>query len=133
MQNPSPRRRRIRNFLTVAATVLAAGALAGHAFAECDEGAEDMAGKAIATAATAKISSAVTLQGKQMLSLDECNITGGGLYITFKYNVIGTDGLYWIQGSAKVRGSDVTELKVTQMSSNLAAATAAKGIKLAAN
>ena len=119
--------------LIAASVALSAVTLASQAFAECDEDAQDAAGRAVAVAASAKVSQAVTVQGKQMLSIDDCNATSAGLLVTYKYNFLAADGLYWVMGSAKVNGTNVSDLKVTMMSPNLSAASAAKGVKLASN
>ncbi|ESQ74354.1 hypothetical protein [Asticcacaulis sp. AC402] len=116
-----------------AATLLISAGLAGHALAECEEAEEATAGKAVATAAAAKVATAVAVTGKQMIDVTECSLNGGGVLVIFKYNVLGADGLYWIQGSAKVKGAAVIDMKVLQMSPNLSAASAAKGVKLASN
>ena len=119
--------------LTAAAVALSAGLFATHALAECDEDQEALAGKAIATAATGKIATLVPGSGKQMINIDSCEASASGLAAEFKFNVIGTDGLYWVTGTAKVAGKDVRELTFVRLSPNLAAASAAKGVKLAAN
>lgn len=122
----------IRPLILASAVLLSAG-LAGHAFAECEEEQETMAGKAVATATAAKVTPAVAVTGKQMVDISECNIGAGGIVVLFKYNFLGADGLYWVQGSAKVKAGTVSDLKVMQMSPNLSAASAAKGVKLASN
>ncbi|EGF91254.1 hypothetical protein ABI_26690 [Asticcacaulis biprosthecium C19] len=119
--------------LLVAGAVLVSAGVAGHAFAECEEAEETIAGKAVATAAAAKVSTAVAVTGKQMLDVVECNIGSGSIMVVFKYNFLGADGLYWIQGSAKVKAGMVTEMQVKHLSPNLTAASAAKGLKLASN
>lgn len=119
--------------LIVAGTILLSAGVAGHAMAECEEAEEAMAGKAVAAATAAKVTPAVAITGKQMLDISECNIGGGGVVVLFKYNFLGADGLYWVQGSAKVKAGTVSDLKVMTMSPNLSAATAAKGVKLASN
>lgn len=132
MQKTAPHNAFVRNSL-VAAAILSLSAVAGHALAECDEDQEAAAGKAVAVAAGEKVSAAVTVQGKQMVNIDACEPRLGVMDVSFKYNFLGADGLYWVQGSAKVKGAVVSEFKVTQMSPNLAAASAAKGVKLASN
>jgi len=112
---------------------LAASVMATSAFADCDEDQEDMVGKALAAAASAKVASLVPNAGKQMISLETCDVGNGGYNTTFKYNVIGSDGLYWIQGKAKVAGKNVSELTIAQVSPNLASVASAKGVKLASN
>ena len=124
---------RLKSIIAAAAIAVATGAIATHALAECDEDQEALVGKAIAAAATAKIGALVPGAGKQMINLDACEATGGALAAEFKFNVIGADGLYWVTGTAKVSGKDVKDLSITRMSPNLAAASAAKGVKLAAS
>jgi hypothetical protein len=122
-----------KTWLAAGVLGLSAAVFATQALADCDDGQENMVGKAIAAAASAKISSMIPSPGKQMINLDTCDVGGGGLMADFKYNVIGSDGLYWVSGHAKVAGGSVTELKLTSLSSNLAAASAKAGVKLASN
>ncbi len=129
MHTPSP-----KAWLPAATIVLAAALFAANAFAgDCEEDQEALVGKAIATAAAAKVNALVPGAGKQMISLDTCDVSGAGMSADFKFNVIGSDGLYWVQGHAKVAGAAVTDLKFTTMSPNLASVSAAKGVKLASN
>ncbi len=113
--------------------VLALGVAATSAFADCEEEQEDIVGKAVAAAASAKVASLVPGAGKQMVNLETCEVGGAGFTTTFKFNVIGADGLYWVQGKAKVSGKTVTDLTISQVSPNLASAASAKGVKLASN
>jgi len=122
-----------RKIVPAIALSLGLGLFATHALADCDDGQEDAVGKAVAAAASGKINSVVTGSGKQMINLETCDTSGGGLVTEFKYNLIGTDGLYWAEGKAKVVGKDVKEMTFTKLSPNLASASAAKGVKLAAN
>ena len=122
-----------RKSLPAIALSLGLGLFATHAFADCDDGQEDTVGKAVASAASGKISSVVAGSGKQMINLETCDAGSGGLVTEFKYNLIGADGLYWAEGKAKVVGKDVKEMTFTKLSPNLASASAAKGVKLAAN
>ncbi len=129
MQTPSP-----KTWLAATAIVLATTVFASHAFAgDCEEDQEAIVGKAVAAAAAAKVNSLVPGAGKQMISLDTCDVSGSGMSADFKFNVIGSDGLYWVQGHAKVAGTAVSDLKFTTMSPNLAAASAKSGVKLASN
>jgi hypothetical protein len=121
-------------WLVVSAAVVASAAFAASAFAgDCEDDQVDMVGKVIASSAAAKLSGLVPGAGKQMINIDDCSSAGGALKATFKYNVIGSDGLYWISGEAKVAGKAVTDMKVSSMSPNLAAASAKSGVKLASN
>lgn len=129
MQKPSPLLRTGASLLVVLFTA----GFAGHAFAECEEAQESMAGKAVAQSTATRVAPAVAVTGKQMIDIAECNVGAGGLFVTFKYNFLAADGLYWLQGSAKVKGSEVSDFKVLSMSPNLSTATAAKGVKLASN
>ena len=121
-------------FLIVSAAVIASATFAVSALAgDCEDDQVDLAGKAIASAASAKLTGLVPGAGKQMINIDECSAAGGALKATFKYNVIGADGLYWVSGEAKVAGKAVADMKISSMSPNLAAASAKSGVKLAAN
>jgi len=123
-----------QKFLIATAALLASAAFATHALAgDCEDDQVDLAGKAIASAASSKLSGLVPGAGKQMISIDECSVSAGALKASFKYNVIGADGLYWVQGEAKVAGKGVADMKITSLSPNLAAASAKSGVKLASN
>ncbi len=128
MQKPATRAWFITGALALSATVFASAALA-----ECDEDQENEVGKAIAAAASAKIAPVVATQSKQMINLETCDTAGGNMVAEFKFNVIGTDGLYWVTGTAKVAGGKVADMKFGSLSPNLAAASAKSGIKLASN
>jgi len=122
-----------KTWLVAGVLGLSAAVFATQALADCDDGQESMVGKAIAAAAAAKISGMVPGAGKQMINLDTCDTAGGALVADFKYNVIGSDGLYWVAGHAKVSAGSVSDLKLTSLSPNLAAASAKAGVKLASN
>ncbi len=125
---------RLKTLLPALAVGLGLGLCASHAFADCDDDQEDMVGKVVATAAAAKIAGVVPGAGKQMMSVESCNVGGGGILVSFKFNVIGSDGLYWAEGRAKVvGGKTVDDISFTQLSPNLASASSNKGVKLAAN
>ena len=124
----------LKSLLPALAMGLGLGLCASHAFADCDEDQEDMIGKVVASAAAAKIAAVVPGAGKQMINLETCTVGGGGIVTTFKFNVIGSDGLYWAEGKAKVvGGKTVDDISFTQLSPNLASASSSKGVKLAAN
>ena len=130
------RKTTLKSVLSAAALTLTLGLglAASHAFADCDEDQEDMVGKVVASAAAAKMSAVVPGAGKQMISLETCAVGGGGIVTTFKFNLIGADGLYWAEGKAKVvGGKTVDDISFTQLSPNLAQASSAKGVKLASN
>ncbi len=129
MHTTSPKKWLLAATLGLSMTAFAAQALAG----DCDDDQTTIVGKAIASAASAKTSAVVPGQGKQMISIDECEASGAGLTAEFKLNVIGSDGLYWVAGKATVKGKDVADMKFTSFSPNLAAASAKAGVKLAAN
>ncbi len=126
MRNASPTLRTV----VAAITGLTLLAVAGHAFADCDDDQTNVAGKAVAAAASAKINSLVPGAGKQMISLDTCDAAGATATTEFKLNVIGSDGLYWVSGKAKVVGKAVQDMKITSVSPNLAAASGKAGVKL---
>ena len=122
-----------RTWLAAGVLALSASVFASAALAECDEDQEDMVGKAIAAAASAKIAPVVAGQSKQMINLETCDTAGAGMVAQFKFNVIGADGLYWVTGTAKVSGGQVADMKFQALSPNLAAASAKSGVKLASN
>ena len=121
-------------WLIASVALMASATFATHALAgDCEDDQVDTAGKVIAAAAAAKLSGLVPGAGKQMINVDDCSAAGGSLKATFKYNVIGSDGLYWVSGEAKVAGKAVADMKISGMSPNLAAASAKSGVKLASN
>ena len=121
-------------WLITSVALIASATFATHALAgDCEDDQVDQAGKAIASAAATKLTGLVPGAGKQMINVDECSAAGGALEATFKYNVIGSDGLYWVSGKAKVSGKAVADMKISAMSPNLAAASAKAGAKLASN
>ncbi len=128
MQTSATRAWFVAGALALSATVFASAALA-----DCDEDQEDMVGKAIASAASAKIAPVVTSQSKQMINLASCDTVGTNMIAEFKFNVIGSDGLYWATGTAKVASGKVADMKFSSLSPNLAAASAKSGVKLASN
>jgi hypothetical protein len=115
------------------ATAFAVSALSAQAFAECDEAQEGVAGKAVAAAAKTEVSKAVAVTGKQMVTLNTCEVRAGTTIVDYKYNFLGADGLYWVEGSAKVAGGAVSEIKLRKLSPNLADASGKAGVKLASN
>lgn len=121
-----------RRWLAAGAFALSTTLFATAALAECDDDQEAFVGKAIAAAASAKINGVVPGASKQMVSLDTCDTGSGGLIADYKFNVIGSDGLYWLSGTAKVVGNKA-DLKISGMSPNLSAASAKAGVKLASN
>ena len=121
-------------WLIASVALLASATFATHALAgDCEDDQVDQAGKAIASAAASKVSSLIPGAGKQMINVDDCSAAGGSIKATFKYNVIGADGLYWLSGDAHVSGKSVTDMKITALSPNLASASAKSGVKLASN
>lgn len=120
------------SWFIAAAVALSATVFATHALADCEDDQQDIAGKAVAAAAAAKLNTLIPGAGKKMVSIDTCDAAGTAIVASFKYNVIGADGLYWVQGTAKVSGK-VVNLKFTALSPNLAAASAKAGVKLASN
>lgn len=121
-------------WLITSVALIASATFATHALAgDCEDDQVDTAGKAIASAASSKLTGLVPGAGKQMINVDECTAAGGSVEATFKYNVIGSDGLYWVSGKAKVSGKSVADMKISAMSPNLAAASAKAGAKLASN
>ena len=121
-------------WLITSVALIASATFASHALAgDCEDDQVDTAGKTIASAASTKLSGLVPGAGKQMINIDDCSAAGGSLKATFKYNVIGADGLYWVSGVAKVNGKSVEDMKFTALSPNLAAVSAKSGVKLASN
>lgn len=102
--------------------------------AECDDNQQAEAGMVAAGVAKNAVSKVVPVTGKQMVNINACDVRAGTYSIDFKYNFLGADGLYWVEGSAKfgAGGSNPT-VKINKASPNMAAAEAKAGVKLAAN
>ncbi|MDC7685101.1 hypothetical protein PQU92_17590 [Asticcacaulis sp. BYS171W] len=119
-------------FKTALLSAFVLSALAVPAFAECSGSEEAATGKAISTAAAAAVSKVVAVEGKQMVNLSMCETSPGGIYAEFKFNFLGADGLYWVEGNARMQGASLSEIKLKKLSPNLADASAKTGIKVAA-
>ena len=119
--------------LIIAGGIAAMALCATQAFAECTEDQESTAGMLAAGVGKTAVSKVIAVTGKQMVNIESCEMRAGGYAVDFKYNFLAADGLYWVTGTAKVSGKDVKDLSITRMSPNLAAASAAKGVKLAAS
>jgi hypothetical protein len=109
--------------------------VAAPAFAmECDEGQEQAAGTLAAKVSKELVNKVVPVTGKQMVNLTTCDVAAGTYSITYKYNFLSTDGLYWVDVAAKI-GSDgsAKSVKVVKSSPNMVDAQAKSGVKLASN
>ncbi len=123
----------IKTSFIAAAAVLALGAT--HAYAgDCTDDQQTTAGMLAAGVGKDTVSKVVTVTGKQMVNVESCDFRAGGYNVSFKYNFLAADGLYWVEISAKFNGdgSGVTA-KVTGKSPNMAAAETKAGVKLASN
>ncbi len=112
-----------------ATTLLATAAHAGA----CSPEEEGEAGKLAANATKAAVSKVVSVTGKQMVNIESCDIRAGNFDLTYKYNFIGADGLYWVSARAKLSSSGAGDVKILKTSPSIAAAEAKAGVKLAAN
>jgi len=110
--------------------VVAAPAFAG----ECTEDQESTAGMLAANVGKAAVSKVVAVTGKQMVNVESCDFRAGSYNVSFKYNFLAADGLYWVEVSSKF-GADGSGAvtKVTGKSPNMAAAEAKAGVSLASN
>ena len=112
------------------AAVVAAPAFAG----ECSDDQESTAGMLAASVGKAAVSKVVTVTGKQMVNVTSCDFRAGSYNVSYKYNFLAADGLYWVELNSKFNadGSGATS-KVTGKSPNMAAAEAKAGVSLASN
>ncbi len=125
---------RSKSFVAAAVIGLALTSVASVALAgDCEEDQETVVGKTVAAAVAGKVNPVIPGAGKQMINLETCDVAGGSVTTEFKMNVIGSDGLYWVVGHAKIAGTTVQSMALTSMSPNLAAASAKAGVKLASN
>ena len=101
---------------------------------ECDDSQQAEAGSTLAGLAKAAVSKVVPVTGKQMVNINACDVRAGTYAIEFKYNFLGADGLYWVEGTARFgAGGSNPSVKITKASPNMAAAESKAGVKLAAN
>ncbi|MFT3997801.1 MAG: hypothetical protein QM667_10365 [Asticcacaulis sp.] len=101
---------------------------------ECDDAQQTEAGTTLATLAKTAVSRVVPVTGKQMVNISACDVRAGTYSIEFKYNFLSTDGLYWVEGTARFgAGGSNGSVKVSKSSPNMAAAEAKAGVKLAGN
>ncbi|MGZ3297950.1 MAG: hypothetical protein ACXU8U_06215 [Asticcacaulis sp.] len=119
--------------IAAAAATLAFSATAALA-SPCSDDQESQAGMLAAGVAKDTVSKVIAVSGKQMVNVENCEFRGGSFIVDFKYNFLASDGLYWVEISAKFDGSgNGASAKVTKASPNMAAAEAKAGVKLASN
>lgn len=117
----------LKSLMCVAMVAFAAPAFAG----ECDPEQEATVGSFAAKVGKDLVSKVVPVTGKQMVSLSSCEARGGGFVVTYKYNFLGADGLYWVEIDAKLDATGkVSSVKAIKSSPNLSAAMTKTGVKL---
>lgn len=121
------------------ASVLAFAALftafAVPAFADdCDDAQSTAVGQSLAKVTKDAVGKIVPVTGKQMVNIEECQAAGPNYTVSYKYNFLSADGLYWIDVSAVLKADgSVKSFKLVNASPNFKAAQAKSGAVLAAN
>jgi len=116
--------------LTGALALSASAAFAGS----CSDDQESQAGMLAAGVSKDAVSKVIAVTGKQMVNIEECDFHGNTFQVSYKYNFLAADGLYWIEANAKFDSAgNNANVKVTKASPNMAAAEAKAGVKLASN
>lgn len=116
--------------------VLACGLLvSGTAFAtECTPEEEAEAGKIAGGLVRNVAKKVMPTEGKQMINVSACEVRGGAFTVDVKYNVLGSDGLYWVTAQTKFgAGGSNPNVKITKTSPTVAAAEAKTGVKISSN
>ncbi len=108
----------------------ASAALAGT----CSDDQESQAGMLAAGVSKDVVSKVIAVTGKQMVNIEDCDFHGSTFQVSYKYNFLAADGLYWIEANAKFDSAgNNASVKVSKASPNMAAAEAKSGVKLASN
>ncbi len=120
----------IISMLAGATALSASAAFAGS----CSDDQESQAGMLAAGVSKDAVSKVVAVTGKQMVNIEDCDFHAGTFQVSYKYNFLAADGLYWIEANAKFDSAGNNgSVKVTKASPNMAAAEAKAGVKLASN
>ncbi len=125
----------IKKALFIAAVATFGAMTASAAFAgDCSDDQESQAGMLAAGVAKEAVGKVIAVTGKQMVNIESCDFHGGSFNVEFKYNFLASDGLYWIEGTAKFDSAGNNgSVKVSKASPNMAAAETKAGVKLASN
>ena len=113
-------------YVAAAAAVLAPAAFAG----ECNAKEVEAAGGTAANLVRARVETVVAIQGKEMINLSACKTKGAAFEIEYKYNFMGPDGYYWVEGEGSITGASGT-ITFKKLSDKLESAAKAKNVTLA--
>lgn len=119
-----------RHIVRLSAVVLATAILAPAAFANCNPRDMEAAGQTAANLVRAKVETVVAVEGKEMINLSACRSRSGNYEIEYKYNFMGPDGYYWVEGSGSVTAAGGS-VELKRLSDKLRSAAAEKSITLA--
>lgn len=116
-------------------TLVCGALLSSAAFAtECTPEEESEAGKIAGGLVRNVAKKVMPTDGKQMINVSACEVRGGAFTVDIKYNVLGSDGLYWVTAQTKFgAGGSNPNVKITKTSPTVAAAEAKMGVKISSN
>ncbi len=122
----------IRKFSHLAVAAAAAVAIAPVAFAgDCNPKEVESAGQHAAGLVRAKVETVVAVQGKEMINLSACRTKAGNFEIEYKYNFMGPEGYYWVEGNGSVSPAGAGSVAFKRLSDKLKEAADAKSVSLA--
>jgi hypothetical protein len=121
-------------FIARAAALAAGLALAAPAAlaGDCSAKEAEAAGQSAANLVRDAVEKAVAVEGKEMMNLTVCRTRGAAMEIEYKYNFMGPDGYYWVEGEGSLDGAGGGSVKFKRVSDKLKEAAAAKNVVLAA-
>lgn len=121
-----------RNVVRVAAVALVAALAAPAAFANCKPAEMEVAGSTAAGLVRAKVETVVSVEGKEMINLSACKERGGNFEIEYKYNFMGPEGYYWVEGEGSITAAGAgSSVALKRLSDKLKSAAEAKSVSLA--
>lgn len=94
---------------TVAGLALSLSAVGAFA---CSTAQEEAAGHAAAAAAREELGDVASRQSDRLIKISYCKAEGDTVVIGFTYNYVSDEGAYAVDGTAKVSGDDVQDLRL---------------------
>jgi hypothetical protein len=120
--------RKFSHLVVVAATAVV---IAPVAFANCNAKELESAGQAAAGLVRAKVETVVSVAGKEMINLSACKTKAGNFEIEYKYNFMGPEGYYWVEGEGSITPAGAGSVAFKRLSDKLKEAADAKSVSLA--
>lgn len=115
----------------LAAMVIAIAAAPAAFAGTCSSKEEETTGANAAKLVRDQVSTVVSVEGKEMIHLTDCAKQGANFAIEYKYNFMGPDGYYWVEGKGSLDGAGAGSVTFTKLSDKLKEAAAAKNVQLA--